>query len=63
MAIHIHELYSEAKYFTTDNAGSNAPMLAINHAMGFKTYRKSTEYQVTRDELASRFRELNPARR
>jgi GNAT superfamily N-acetyltransferase len=63
MAIHIHELYPEAEYFTTDNAGSNAPMLAINHAMGFKTYRKSTEYQVTRDELASRFRELNPARR
>jgi GNAT superfamily N-acetyltransferase len=58
MAIHLHELYPDAVWFTTDNARSNAPMLAINTKMGFKTYRVGSEYQITRDQLASRFREL-----
>jgi GNAT superfamily N-acetyltransferase len=61
MAIHLHELYPEAEWFTTDNASSNAPMLAINTKMGFRTYRVGTEYQITRDQLAARFRELAKA--
>ena len=58
MAIHIHELYPAAEWFTTENAGSNAPMLAINTKMGFKQYRVGSEYQISRDDLASRLREL-----
>lgn len=59
MAIHIHALYPEAEWFTTDNAGSNAPMLAINTKMGFKQFRASSEYQISRDELAARLQELS----
>jgi GNAT superfamily N-acetyltransferase len=62
MAIHLHELYPKAEWFVTDNAGSNAPMLAINTKMGFKTFRVGSEYQITRDRLAGRLRELAAAR-
>jgi GNAT superfamily N-acetyltransferase len=58
MAIHIHELYPAAEFFTTENAGSNAPMLAINMKMGFRQYRVGSEYQIGRDVLAARLQEL-----
>ncbi len=58
MAIHVHELYPAAEFFTTENAGSNAPMLAINMKMGFKQYRVGSEYQISRDALAARLQEL-----
>src|SRR4029077_14129138 len=58
IAIHLHQLYPQAEWFTTDNASSNAPMLAINTKMGFRTYRVGTEYQISRDQLAARFKEL-----
>jgi GNAT superfamily N-acetyltransferase len=58
MAIHMRELYPAAEWFVTENARSNAPMLAINMKMGFKQYRVGVEYQVTRDGLAARFQEL-----
>jgi hypothetical protein len=45
----------------TENAGSNAPMLAINQKLGFREYRASTEYQIGRDDLAARVKRL-PAR-
>jgi GNAT superfamily N-acetyltransferase len=61
MAIHMRELYPNAKWFTTDNVGSNAPMLAINKRMGFKEYRAGTDYQITRERLEARFRELSPS--
>jgi len=61
MAIHLRELYPEAEWFTTDNAGSNAPMLAINTKMGFKQYRVASEYQISRDRLAERLRQLSGA--
>jgi mycothiol synthase len=54
MVLHLHELYPDAKWVSTDNAGSNAPMLKINRGMGFKAYREGTVYQITRDELAKR---------
>lgn len=57
MAIHLREVYPQAEWFSTENANSNAPMLAINTKMGFKQYRVGSEYQITRDELAARFRE------
>ncbi len=58
MAIHMHELYPAAEWFTTDNASSNAPMLAINTRMGFKQYRVGSEYQISRENLEARLREL-----
>jgi hypothetical protein len=48
---------------STENAGSNAPMLAINHKLGFKQYRAGTEYQVSRDGLADRLQGLSAGRR
>lgn len=58
MALHIRELYPEADWFSTENAGSNAPMLAINKKMGFKQFRVGSEYQISRDRLAARLREV-----
>jgi GNAT superfamily N-acetyltransferase len=54
MLLHIRELYPEAEWVSTDNAGSNAPMLKINRTMGFKTYRQGTAYQITREGVEKR---------
>jgi GNAT superfamily N-acetyltransferase len=54
MLAHIHELHPEAQWVATENAGSNAPMLAINKKLGFKQFRAETEYQISRDGLAAR---------
>jgi mycothiol synthase len=35
----------------TGNAGSNAPMLAINHEMGFQEYRRHTIWQIAVDAV------------
>ena len=56
MLAHLHKLYPEARWVSTENAGSNAPMLAINKKLGFKQYRAATEYQIGRDDLASRLK-------
>lgn len=61
MAIHVREVYPDAEWFVTDNASSNAPMLAINTKMGFRQYRVGSEYQISRDQLAARFRALSSA--
>jgi mycothiol synthase len=58
MAIHVRKLYPDVRWFTTDNVGSNAPMLAINRTMGYKTYRERIEYQISRELLAARLGEL-----
>jgi len=58
MLLHMRELYPAAEWVATDNAGSNAPMLAINKKLGFKQFRAGTEYQMTRDELAARLKQL-----
>ncbi len=54
MVLHVRELYPDAEWIVTDNAGSNAPMLKINRAMGFKPYITGVEYQITRDALEAR---------
>ena len=54
MLLHVHDLYPDAEWVATGNAGSNAPMLKINRAMGFKAYRDHVEYQMTRDQLEAR---------
>jgi mycothiol synthase len=58
MLLHLKELYPDFQWVATDNAGSNAPMLAINNKLGFKQYRAATEYQITLDRLAARLRSL-----
>ena len=58
MLLHIRELYPDAQWISTDNAGSNAPMLAINHQLGFKQHRAGTEYQISRERLGARLTEL-----
>jgi GNAT superfamily N-acetyltransferase len=54
MLAHVREAHPETVYITTENAGSNAPMLAINHQLGFRLHRSVVEYQLGRDALASR---------
>jgi mycothiol synthase len=54
MVLHIRELYPDAEWIATGNAGSNAAMLKINRAMGFKPYREHVDYQVGRDVLQER---------
>jgi GNAT superfamily N-acetyltransferase len=61
MLLHMRELYPDAQWVSTDNAGSNAPMLAINKKLGFRQYRAGTEYQVSRERLAARVRSLQKA--
>jgi GNAT superfamily N-acetyltransferase len=62
MLRHVHEQHPQALWVTTENAGSNAPMLAINRKLGFKEFRAATEYQISRDDLAARIKRL-PVRR
>jgi len=62
MLAHLRVLYPAAQWVATENAGSNAPMLAINKKLGFKQYRAGTEYQISRDNLAARIQRL-PARK
>jgi len=50
----VHELYPEARWISTYNAMSNDPMLAINHALGFRRHRAGAEYQISRDDLAKK---------
>ena len=54
MLLHLRDLYPDAEWVSTDNAGSNAPMLKINRTMGFKPYRRGTAYQITRENLSQR---------
>jgi GNAT superfamily N-acetyltransferase len=58
LLLHARNLYPDARWVTTDNAGSNAPMLKINRTMGFRPHRRGATYQVTRDRLAARARAL-----
>jgi GNAT superfamily N-acetyltransferase len=51
MLLHMRELYPKLEVVVTENAGSNAPMLAINKKIGFKQYRAGAEYQMSRDRL------------
>lgn len=51
LLLHVRELRPEARYVRTWNANSNAAMLAINIAMGFKPHRHYVEYQVPVENL------------
>ena len=54
MLQYVRDTYPEAKWVTTGNADSNAPMLAINRRLGFKTYRGGSSYQMSREALRER---------
>ena len=56
MLLRLRDLYPDMRWIATDNVGSNAPMLAINRRLGFKEYRKGTEYQMSRKQLAAHLR-------
>ena len=58
MLLHIREIYPDAEWIATENAGSNEPMLAINHRLGFKQQRVGTAYQMSRERLGVRLKEL-----
>jgi GNAT superfamily N-acetyltransferase len=44
----------------TRNAASNAPMLRVNHRLGFKLFRHSGVFQVGRDALAAALDQMPP---
>ena len=44
----------DARFIDTFNQDANAPMLAINTAMGFRPHRRYTEYQVPVEEVLAR---------
>jgi NAD(P)-dependent dehydrogenase (short-subunit alcohol dehydrogenase family) len=48
MVVHVRERFPEV-VMRTENAGANAPMLAINHEMGYREYRSKAEYQLDVD--------------
>jgi GNAT superfamily N-acetyltransferase len=56
----LRQRHPEIESVVTENAGSNAPMLAINKKLGFKQYRAETEYQISRDTLAAQLKRLAP---
>jgi hypothetical protein len=59
MLLRIRELHPDVQWIATENAGSNEPMLAINHKLGFKQHRVGTAYQMTRERLETRLKELS----
>jgi mycothiol synthase len=51
MLEHVRQEYPDTIWISTENAGSNAPMLSINHALGFRLHRTFTFYQIDRETL------------
>lgn len=52
MLLHVRETYPDVRRVITENATSNAGMLAINNQLGFKQHRGQTGYQIERSRLA-----------
>jgi mycothiol synthase len=53
MLQHVRSVHPDTVYMTTENAGSNDSMLAINHALGYRRYRVSTTYQISLEKLTA----------
>ena len=58
MLLHLRELYPDAQWIVTDNAHTNAPMLKINTDLGFKPFRTSVDYQMSRAQLGAKLETL-----
>ena len=58
MLLHLRKLYPDAESIVTDNAHTNAPMLKINRDLGFKPFRTSVDYQMSRAELGAKLKTL-----
>jgi GNAT superfamily N-acetyltransferase len=54
MLEHVRTMHPDTIYMTTENAASNASMLAINRALGFQLHRAATTYQFSREALTRR---------
>jgi GNAT superfamily N-acetyltransferase len=51
MLEHVRQAHPDTIWISTENVGSNAPMLSINQALGFRLHRTFTYYQVSRETL------------
>jgi GNAT superfamily N-acetyltransferase len=51
LLLRAREAYPDLRLVITENAGSNAPMLAINERLGFKLHRAQTGYQSGLESL------------
>ncbi|MBC7806840.1 MAG: GNAT family N-acetyltransferase, partial [Akkermansiaceae bacterium] len=49
------ESYPQVRFVRTDNADSNAAMLAINNALGFRPYRSEIHWQVPTERVLTYF--------
>jgi GNAT superfamily N-acetyltransferase len=54
MLVRIRDAYPQARWVVTENATSNAAMLAINRALGFRAHRAGSTYQIGLETLAER---------
>lgn len=61
MLDYVRRTLPDMRCVITGNANSNAPMLAINHALGFQAYRGQSIYEFGVDKLESRFNEIQRA--
>ena len=53
MLLYLRDRHPQTTWVMTGNAGSNEPMLAINHKIGFRPHRNTVTYQISRDKLAA----------
>ncbi len=53
MLLRVLDRLPEARFIDTDNARSNAPMIAINSALGFHEHRVNRAYQLPVERLRS----------
>jgi GNAT superfamily N-acetyltransferase len=51
MLQHVRRAYPDTVWISTENAASNAPMLSINEALGFRAHVTKTHYQLDREAL------------
>jgi len=61
MLDYVRQTLPDTHWVITGNANSNGPMLAINHALGFKAYRGQSNYEIDVKTLESSFVEIKRA--
>ncbi|MHA1928575.1 MAG: GNAT family N-acetyltransferase [Candidatus Thorarchaeota archaeon] len=53
MLFYIKENHPDTKFITTGNANENAPMLSINHRIGFREYIKQTCFEFDMEKITT----------